>query len=58
MAIAVSNPKFEISDNKGNWERVKKGAITPKGWLHYELPDGTVGLKAPKRFREVLDVQF
>jgi hypothetical protein len=58
MAIRVSKPKFEIADNHGNWERVKKAEVTPKGWLHYELPDGTIGLKAPKTWREVLDVNF
>jgi hypothetical protein len=58
MAITVSAPKFEIADRKGNWERVKKGAVTKKGWLHYEHKDGTIGLKAPKQWREVLDVKF
>jgi len=58
MSIRVSKPKYEISDRQVNWERVKKAEVTPKNWLHYELPDGTVGLKAPNAWREVLDVSF
>jgi len=37
------------------WETVKKASIALKGWLHYELRDGTIGLAQPKNWRFALD---
>jgi hypothetical protein len=31
----------------GLWIKCKKAAEIKKGWLEYELSDGTVGLKRP-----------
>lgn len=51
MKIQGSKSKFEIADHRGNWERVRKGAVSADGWLHYTLADGTIGLKGPGQWR-------
>jgi hypothetical protein len=33
--------------NGAGWIKCKKAAEIKKGWLEYELTDGTVGLKQP-----------
>jgi hypothetical protein len=43
--------KYEILEN-GIWKPCKIAKPQPSGWLHYELVDGTNGLKRPGTWRQ------
>lgn len=42
---------YWIKQPGGTEVRCKKAAPNSKGWLHYELMDGTVGLAKPGSWR-------
>lgn len=43
--------KYEIADSEHGFVACVKAEPTSNGWLHYELADGTVGLKRPGTWR-------
>lgn len=47
--------KYEILDSdyhqEGQYIPCSKAEVTSNGWLHYELSDGTIGLKRPNTWR-------
>jgi len=48
----MSNAKYAVKFGD-KWHRVNKGQVTSKGWLHYELREGTtltIGLAQPKNW--------
>lgn len=47
-------PRYEVrfgSDIAPQWILAKKAAHMKRGWLHYELRDGTIGLAKPGTWR-------
>ena len=48
--MKTKRAKYEV-ELGGKWLVCKKAEPTPKGWLHYELPDGTNGLCRPGTWR-------
>lgn len=44
--------KYEV-EIAGMWYKCTKAVETGEGWLHYELSDGTNGLKRPGTWRRV-----
>ncbi len=50
----MSTTKYEIRDGDG-WITAAKAVPVKKGWLHYQLRDGTNGLAQPKNWRIKLD---
>jgi hypothetical protein len=43
--------RYEILNSDGSYTRCTKAEPTSNGWLHYELADGTIGLKKPNTWR-------
>lgn len=43
--------KYEIADSEHGFVTCVKAEPTSNGWLHYELADGTIGLKRPGTWR-------
>lgn len=42
--------KYEV-EYFGHWYTCKVATVQESGWLHYELYDGTIGLKRPGTWR-------
>jgi len=53
MEMANPQPRYEVRCGK-DWVRCKYARLTGiRGWLEYELADGTVGLTGPDKWRKV-----
>lgn len=56
--VKDKKPKYEILIGGQHWltcksaEEIKHPQSGTNGWLHYELADGTIGLKRPGTWRK------
>lgn len=50
--MAQKKTKYEILA-AGKWIACVKATEEANGWLHYQLSDGTNGLKRPTTWREI-----
>ena len=46
----MKRTKYEVEIGK-EWCKCTRATETGTGWLHYELSDGTIGLKRPGTWR-------